>query len=92
MPKKILVISQYYYPETVRITDICEELVKRGNEVEVVTDYPNYPDGVLYEGYGVNKHVDEVINGVKIHRCFTIPRGKNVIGRFLNYYSYPFFK
>ena len=85
---KILVICQYYYPEPFRIKDICEELVKRGHEVQVVTGYPNYPEGVIYDGYGTNRKIDEVFNGVKIHRCFTIPRKSGVIYRFLNYYSY----
>ena len=86
--KKILVICQYYKPEPFRISDICEELVCRGHEVHVVTGYPNYPEGVLYEGYGKGKHIDEVINGVKVHRCYTVPRQTGIIKRFLNYYSY----
>lgn len=86
--KKILVICQYYYPEPFRIKDICEEMVKRGHEVQVVTGYPNYPEGILYEGYGRRKKTDEVINGVKVHRCFTIPRKTGNIYRLLNYYSY----
>lgn len=86
--KKILVICQYYRPEPFRIADICEEMVRRGHEVQVVTGYPNYPEGVLYEGYGKGKHIDEVINGVKVHRCFTIPRETGIVKRFMNYYSY----
>ncbi|WP_243110333.1 sugar transferase [Ruminococcus sp. AM42-11] len=86
--KKILVICQYYKPEPFRISDICEEMVWRGHEVHVVTGYPNYPEGILYEGYGKGKHIDEVINGVKIHRCFTIPRESGTLKRMLNYYSY----
>lgn len=88
---KILVICQYYYPEPFRITDICEELVKRGNEVFVVTGQPNYPMGKIYDGYKGKNHKDESINGVKIHRCFTVERGHNIIKRFLNYYSFAFF-
>ena len=88
LKKKILVICQYYKPEPFRISDICEEMVRRGHEVHVVTGYPNYPEGVLYEGYGKGKHIDEVINGVQVHRCFTIPREQGAIKRFLNYYSY----
>lgn len=49
--KKILVICQYYKPEPFRISDICEEMVRRGHEVQVVTGYPNYPEGILYDGY-----------------------------------------
>lgn len=86
--KKILVICQYYKPEPFRISDICEEMVRRGHEVLVVTGYPNYPEGILYEGYGKGKHIDEVINGVKVHRCYTIPRETGTVKRMLNYYSY----
>ncbi|MDT2712397.1 glycosyltransferase [Enterococcus dongliensis] len=86
--KKILVICQYYKPEPFRVSDICEEMVRRGHEVHVVTGYPNYPEGILYEGYGKGKHIDEVINGVKVHRCFTIPRETGTVKRMMNYYSY----
>lgn len=88
---KILVVCQYYYPEPVRITDICEELVKRGNDVTVITGIPNYPMGDIYEGYRKKKNRDEIINGVKVHRCFTIPRKHNVIMRVLNYFSFSIF-
>ena len=47
----ILVVCQYYFPEPFRIADICEELVRRGNEVTVVTGVPNYPMGEIYDGY-----------------------------------------
>ena len=87
---KILVICQYYYPEPFRITDICEDLVKQGNEVFVVTGQPNYPMGKIYDGYKGNNRRDEIISGVKIHRCFTVARGKGLIKRFLNYYSFAF--
>lgn len=86
--KKILVICQYYKPEPFRISDICEEMVRRGHEVQVVTGYPNYPEGKIYDGYGKGKHIDEIINGVKVHRCFEIPRGTGSVKRMLNYYSY----
>ena len=85
---KILVVCQYYYPEPFRITDICEEWVKQGHEVFVVTGRPNYPMGEIYEGYEGRERRDEIINGVRIHRCYEIPRKKGIIYRFLNYYSF----
>ena len=85
---KILVVCQYYYPEPFRITDICEELVKKGHEVTVLTGIPNYPEGEIYQGYGYSKKKEEIKNGVNIKRCFTIPRKKGIIYRFLNYYSF----
>ncbi len=85
---KILVVCQYYYPEPFRISDICEELVKNGNEVTVLTGIPNYPEGIIYEGYGNGDKRDEYISGVHVIRCYTIPRKKGAFYRLLNYYSY----
>ena len=86
--KKIFVVCQYYYPEPFRIPDICEEWVRQGNEVTVVTGLPNYPMGKIYDGYKSKKKRNEVINGVKVHRCFEIARRKGPIFRLLNYYSF----
>lgn len=85
---KILVVCQYYYPEPFRISDICEELVKKGNEVTVLTGIPNYPEGVIYDGYRNGEKREERINGVQVIRCFTIPRKRGAMYRLLNYYSY----
>ena len=87
---KILVVCQYYYPEQVRITDICEEFVKRGHEVDVVTGIPNYPMGIIFDGYKHGEKRNEVIGGVNVHRSFTIGRRSGALFRFLNYYSYAF--
>lgn len=87
---KILVICQYYYPEPFRISDICEELTKKGHEVMVITGLPNYPMGEIYNGYQKKIGVTEVINGVKVHRCYEIPRKNNILFRMLNYYSFMF--
>lgn len=89
--KKILVISQNYYPEQFRITNICEELVARGHQVTVLTGLPNYPQGVIYPGYEKGKRRDEVVNGVRVIRCYERPRKKGgAINLFLNYYSFVF--
>lgn len=85
---KLLCICQYYAPEPFRIADICEALVKRGHAVTVVTGLPNYPLGQIYDGYRHGKKRDEVINGVQVHRCFTVGRRHGAFFRCLNYYSY----
>lgn len=86
---KVLVICQYYYPEPFRLPDICEELVRQGHNVTVVTGTPNYPMGEIYSGYENGKKSDEVLNGVKIHRCKTAPRKTGTLNRLKNYFSYP---
>lgn len=86
---RILVFSQYYYPEPFKIHEICEELVKRGNEVTVITGRPNYPDGDLFEGYGNENKMNEVINGVNVIRTKIVLRGHNPLSLMRNYFSYP---
>lgn len=88
---KILVVCQHYWPEPFPLTNICEELVKLGNDVHVITDIPNYPMGEVYPGYENHMHRIEEHNGVKITRAYTIPRKHNIFFRFLNYYSYSIF-
>lgn len=85
---RVLVVSQYYYPEPFRITDICESLVKKGYEVTVLTGLPNYPEGIVLEEYRHGNKRNEVINGVKVIRCFEIGRGKSKVKLLLNYISY----
>ena len=85
---KILVICQYYYPEPFKVHDLCEALVSEGHEVDVVTSFPNYPMGEIYEGYKNGEHKDEVINGVNVHRVFTIGRKNGFLFRIANYYAY----
>ena len=82
---RILVFSQYYYPEPFKIHEICEELVRRGNEVTVITGRPNYPDGDLIVGYPEH----DISNGVEIIRTPIVLRGHNPISLIRNYLSYP---
>lgn len=84
----LLVVCQHYKPEPFRLSDICERLVADGHKVTVVTGVPNYPEGEIYKGYRLFKNKTEQIEGVTVHRCFTIPRKRGVLFRFLNYYSF----
>lgn len=85
---RIMVVSQYYYPENFRINDICEELVKRGHTVTVLTGLPNYPEGVIPKEYRNGKKRREIIGGVEVRRCFEIGRRKGGLFRILNYLSF----
>lgn len=84
----ILVISQYYFPEQFRINNICEELVKKGNNVTVLTGLPNYPKGHIEKGYRWFRKRKENINGVNVKRCWEIGRRQGNVFRLLNYCSY----
>jgi colanic acid biosynthesis glycosyl transferase WcaI len=86
---KILIVTQYFWPETFRINDIASSLVRRGHEVTVLTGTPNYPEGKFFKGFGWLQRRSEYFKGVKIWRVPIIPRGKGSnIQLFLNYLSY----
>lgn len=89
---KILIVSQYFWPENFKINDIALGLIEKGHEVEIITGKPNYPTGKFYKGYKFwNKRV-EFWNNIKIHRSLLIPRGKGkAILLFLNYISFSIF-
>ncbi len=89
---RILLVTQYFYPENFKGNDIAFELVKRGHHVDVLTGMPNYPDGVYRKGYGIFKKRVETIGGVHVYRVFQFPRGKNSkLMMILNYVSFPIF-
>ncbi|CJZ91270.1 capsular polysaccharide biosynthesis protein Cps4F [Streptococcus pneumoniae] len=85
---KILFVCQHYKPEPFRLSDICEDLVRKGHEVSVLAGIPNYPEGKIYADYRHNKKRREIIEGVTIYRSYTIPRKKGVVFRLLNYFSF----
>ena len=85
---KILVVDQYYYPEEFQINDICEQMVKDGHDVTVLTGLPNYPTGIIPNEYKHGKKRDETINGVHVIRSFEIARKKGVWGMIKNYMSF----
>lgn len=74
---KILVVSQYFWPEEFRINDICKGLIEEGHEVDVLTAIPNYPVGEYFEGFSFFKRGKKDYEGINIRRCFCVPRGKN---------------
>lgn len=88
--KRILVVTQYIYPENFKSNELVFEMAKRGYHVDVLTGIPNYPEGVYYKGYGVFKKRIEKKDGVKFYRCWQSPRGRKAsgVGLSLNYITF----
>ena len=91
---KILIISQYYFPEQFQINEIAPELVKRGHDVTVLCGIPNYPKGVVFDGYENEEKVKDrereyfEKTGVRVIHVEQVPRGKNPISLIRNYISF----
>jgi len=73
---RILIVSQYFWPEDFRINDLATGLVEMGHEIEVLTGMPNYPSGKLIPRYRTFKPLSEKYEGIPIVRAPLIPRGK----------------
>ena len=86
---RVLVISQYFWPENFRINDLVAGLVGRGHEVTVLTGQPNYPSGKFAAGYGWLGPRFERRFGADIFRVGLVPRGSGSRLRLaLNYVSF----
>ncbi|MHA8098005.1 glycosyltransferase family 4 protein [Aquirufa aurantiipilula] len=86
---KILVISQYFWPENFRINDVCLGLKERGHEVTVLTGKPNYPHGEYFKGYSWNTKSEEIWEGIPIYRSNLFLRSHGGgLRLFLNYFSF----
>lgn len=88
---RILVVTQYFWPESFRVNDVCLSLKEKGHNVTVLTGIPNYPEGKFFSGYGVFRPLRQNYNGINIIRIPLIPR-KNGRGwqLALNYSSFAF--
>ena len=85
---KILIVSQYFWPENLKINDVAKGLVEKGYDVSVLTGLPNYPNGKIYNGYSFPKNKKENHEGITIYRSPLIPRGNGSgVRLFLNYFS-----
>ena len=82
-----MVVCQHYYPENFQITPICEQLVKDGYDVTILTGLPNYPTGIVPDEYKKG-HRDEIINGVHVVRGYEIGRRKGPLWLAINYVSF----
>lgn len=89
---RILLVSQYFWPETFIINNIVHTLNQQGHEVVIATGKPNYPDGKIFEGYrGWGAQQEEYLGSVKIFRVPILPRGRGGSFRLaLNYLSFVF--
>lgn len=89
---RVLVVSQYFWPESFRINAIVESLAQRGIDVDVLTGKPNYPEGVISSGYRAWCCQRERWKGAILHRVPLFPRGQNSRMRLsVNYLSFILF-
>ena len=86
---RVLIVSQYFWPEGFRINDVVRSLVEKGVKVDVLTGKPNYPEGAFFPGYQAWGCQIEHLLGATVYRLPLLARGKRSAWRLaLNYLSF----
>lgn len=91
MPEKklrILVVTQYFWPENMRINDLVRDFTDKGHSVTVLTGLPNYPEGEVFAEFKAAPERFNTYYDARIERVPMLPRGKRSINLILNYLSF----
>lgn len=87
---KILIITQYFWPENFRINDLVEEYDSREHELTILTGYPNYPSGKVFPEFKRDPESYSKFISSRVIRVPIFTRGNNSFRLALNYISYVF--
>jgi glycosyltransferase involved in cell wall biosynthesis len=88
---RILIVTQYFWPENFRINELVSNLHREGVDVTVLTGKPNYPAGKIFLGYKATGIQREKFSGIEVIRIPLAPRGNGSSrGLLLNYLSFIF--
>lgn len=85
---RVLLVTQYFWPENMRINDLVHYFSEQGHQVTVLTGVPNYPEGEIFEEYRNRPEDFKSYCGAEVVRVPLVPRGKNKLGLALNYLSF----
>lgn len=90
---KILFLTDNFPPEVnapaSRTFEHCREWVKLGADVTVITCFPNFPQGKVYDGYKNKLYAKETIEGIKVIRVWSyITSNSGFIRRTLDFISF----
>ena len=86
---RILIVTQYFWPEEFKVNDIAKYFAEKGHQVDVITGVPNYPSNEIYEKYKKTPEKFNKFFGVNIIRLPIILRGNaSPLRLFLNYLSF----
>lgn len=91
----VLFLTPYFPPEVgapqTRIYELAVRLQKRGHKVRILTGFPNYPDGIVSEGYRRKICMKEKKDDIEIRRVWIYPvPNRGFFRRILNHLSFMF--
>lgn len=87
--KKILIVTEYFYPEEFKINEIAQEWKKKGYEIDILTQNPTYPHGQIFENYKNKWFSKESYEGMTIYKVKAVTGYKtSLFKKLLKYFSF----
>ena len=87
--KKILIVTECFYPEEFKINAIAISWIEKGFDIDVITLTPTYPLGKVFEGYKNKLFYKGYYQGISIYRVFAVTGYQNnAFNKFLKYFNF----
>jgi len=89
----ILFITDNFPPEVnapaTRTYEHCQEWIKQGVKITIITCFPNFPHGKIYNGYKNKLYQKEMIDGIEVIRVWSyMTSNSGFLKRVLDYLSF----
>ena len=89
--KKILIVTEYFYPEEFKINEIALEWKKKGYKVDVLTNFPTYPAGKIFDGYENKWYQKDNYEGITVYRVKAVTGYRDsLLKKLLKYFVFMF--
>jgi glycosyltransferase involved in cell wall biosynthesis len=92
MPEKILIVTEYFYPEEFKINEVAEAWKQKGYDVDILTQNPTYPSGKVFDDYPNKWYSEEQYKGMSVYRVKAVTGYKeSVFKKILKYFTFMIF-
>jgi glycosyltransferase involved in cell wall biosynthesis len=92
VPKKILIVTECFYPEEFKINDVALSWKNKGYDVDVLTLTPTYPLGRVFLGYKNSLFRKDEYQGINIFRLRAVTGYRDsAIKKILKYINFMVF-
>ncbi|PPK59169.1 glycosyltransferase involved in cell wall biosynthesis [Malaciobacter marinus] len=89
MKKKVLIVSEVFYPEEFKINELAIDWKNKGYDVDILTMVPSYPSSKIFDGYENRWYQKELWNGMNIYRVKAVTGYKNsLFKKLLKYFAF----
>lgn len=89
MFKRILIVTEYFYPEDFKINEVAQSWTQKGYEVDVLTHNPTYPSGKIFDNYKNNWFSKASYEGMTVYRVKAVVGYKtSLLKKLLKYFTF----